>query len=370
MKSNKNITVILSLIIFIFLLIYFYFCVFTTSSDIIRIGAILPLTGNAANAGINTKMGIDLALQKINDAGGVDGKLIEIIYEDCQGQPSKGVSAIQKLINVDKVQSIIDNSLSNVTLAIAPIADTNRIIIISTGASSPKISSAGDYIFRIWNSDELEGEIVAKYASDSLKIKNYGTIYINNEYGIGLKNVFEKSVSDLDATIKFSDAFQPNSKDFRSLISKFMKKKLNTIYLVGYPEECSSIIRQLKELGFNGTILGTIVMADPIVQNALTQTKYVTYYPLPVSPDTTNKAFSIFLNDFRSKYNEDPPILAGEGYDALNILIKAISETSVYSGSTIKDYLYKMELFNGASGMIKFDLNGDVRKPIKIIKVN
>src|SRR5438552_4072539 len=129
----------------------------------IKIGAVLPLTGNSALWGVPTKEGVELATEIVNAKGGVNGRKIQVIFEDSTGDPKTAISAVQKLLKTDGVCAIVDNSNSSVTLAIAPVMEQNHTVLLVTGASSPKIAKAGDYIFRIWNSDALEGELIAKY---------------------------------------------------------------------------------------------------------------------------------------------------------------------------------------------------------------
>jgi len=334
----------------------------------IKIGAVLPLTGDAAQAGLNTKLGMDLAVEEINNTGGLNGRKIEIVYEDCQGQPKLAVSAMQKLAEVDKVPAVVDNSLSTVTLSIAPVAEAKKVVVLATGASSPKISSAGDYIFRIWNSDDLEGEVMAGYTVDSLKLGQISVLYINNDYGLGLQGVFQKNVETQGGRLVAQEVFQPGSKDFKNELTKLLKNKSQAIYLVGYPTECSGIIKQLKRFGYRGLILGTIVMADPIVQQALKETGYVCYYPVPKQPDLQNPSIAKFIEAFKKKYQKDPPMLADVGYDAVKLIAMGISSTQEYRGETIKNYFYGMQGYGGASGYLKFDKNGDVKKPVVVVK--
>lgn len=115
----------------------------------IVIGHIAPMTGDAAVYGEWEKEGIDLALEEINKSGGIGGKLIRVIHEDDQADPTNGINAINKLILVDRVQAIIGAAASSVTLAIAPIAEKNRVVLMSAVSAADKISDAGDYIFRV-----------------------------------------------------------------------------------------------------------------------------------------------------------------------------------------------------------------------------
>ena len=131
---------------------------------VVKIGAILPLTGDAAKYGESAKEGIELAIKEINAEGGVKGHKIEIIYEDSQGLPTTGVSAFQKLITSNRVPAVIGGLFSSVTLAIAPIANREHVVVLSPTSSAPAITKAGDYIFRNCASDIFEGKIMAEAA--------------------------------------------------------------------------------------------------------------------------------------------------------------------------------------------------------------
>ncbi len=119
-----------------------------TESEEIKIGAVLPLTGDGAKYGQSAKSGLDLAVEEINANGGIKGKFINVIYEDTKMEPKEGTSAVLKLLTIEKVPAIIGAMASSVTLAIAPIAEENKVVLLSPVSSSPLITDAGDYIFR------------------------------------------------------------------------------------------------------------------------------------------------------------------------------------------------------------------------------
>jgi branched-chain amino acid transport system substrate-binding protein len=130
----------------------------------LEIGSVLPLTGSAAVWGQNAKMGMDLAASEINAKGGINGHPISVLYQDSQSEPSVATSALQQLISVHHIQVVIGDIASSSVLAMAPIAQKNQVVLLSPGASNPDISKAGDFIFRNWQSDALEGEVDAQYA--------------------------------------------------------------------------------------------------------------------------------------------------------------------------------------------------------------
>ena len=127
----------------------------------IKIGVIMPQTGFLASPGQSVISGINLCIDEFNSKN--SDKKIELIFEDSKSDPKIGVSAINKLINVDHVKIVIGDLGSPIFLAMASIAEKNKVVMISPGASNPSVSEAGDYIFRIYTSDEFDGKVMAGY---------------------------------------------------------------------------------------------------------------------------------------------------------------------------------------------------------------
>ncbi|NQT94145.1 MAG: penicillin-binding protein activator [Lentisphaerae bacterium] len=331
---------------------------------VIRIGATLPLSGDAAVWGKNTQEGIDLAVEEINASGGVLGRKLVIVYEDTKALAKEGVTAYHKLTTADKVQAIIDDSVSGVTLAMAPLAQKDRVVILATGATAPKISQAGEYIFRIWNSDAYEGEVAADYAFDNLALRSVGILYINNEYGKGLEQVFEKRFTERGGKTPLSEGFAQSATDLRTQISKLKDANLDGLYLVGYPKEIPIALRQAKELGLSVTLLGTVAMHDPqLVQSAGDAAEGLMF---PYPKEATGEHLNRFKQAFQKKYGKEPGITADVGYDAVKMLAKAIEFSGGSSGEDIRKGLNTLKDYPGVSGTMTFDENGDVHKPMGV----
>ncbi len=335
----------------------------------IKIGAILPLTGDAALAGINTREGIDLAVDEINSGGGIEGRKIKVIYEDTQADPKTAVSAVNKLIEIDKVPYIIDDSISSVTFAVAPICEKNKTSLLATGATAPQISKAGDYIFRIWNSDADEGEKIALYAHNILKLKKIGILFTNNDYGRGLKEVFQSATTKMGIDLTDIESFEQGDQQYRTQLIKMISTQPEAIYLIGYSKDCIKIVQQAKELKYRGLWLGTTVMLDPTVIDVFKKTGFELYYPIPKSPDPSESNVKLFHDSFFAKYHREPPALSDVGYDAVKLLKLAVDYQKDFRGENIKEGLMEIPEYSGASGIIKFDENGDVHKPIDIVKI-
>jgi len=194
---KKYLVPIIVVIIIIILVVIFYK---PQPEDIIKIGIIGPLTGNAGEYGQNIKNALGMALEEINKTGGVKGRKLQLIYEDSACEPAKGVTAIQKLINVDEISIVIDMACSSVALAEAPIAETSKVLLMLSTASNYKIKDAGEYIFRVFPSDAFQGKELAEFIISS-NYKKVAVIYINNDYGFGLQKVFSEEFKQLGGKI-------------------------------------------------------------------------------------------------------------------------------------------------------------------------
>lgn len=137
----------------------------------IKIGAVLPLTGDVATFGQSTKNGIQLAVDETNKKGGILGKKIETVYEDDQNTPSSSANAGQKLINNDNVIALIGSVTSKCSIALGPIANESKIPMITSDSTNPKVTQAGEYVFRACFIDPFQGTVLAKYATEDLKAK-------------------------------------------------------------------------------------------------------------------------------------------------------------------------------------------------------
>lgn len=328
--------------------------------NVIKIGAILPLSGDASLYGNNDREGIDLAIEMANAKGGVNGNKIEILYEDSKAEAKTGVSAINKLAN-SNIMALIDNAISSVTLAILPIANEKKILVLSTGATNPSLSGASPYFYRIWNSDAEEGVFAAKACTDKMSLKQMAILYINNDYGKGLKDVFAKEYAKLGGKIVAEETFEKGDRNFKNVLSKISQAKPDGIYLVGYASETGVVAKQINELQIASKIVGTVAMEDPVFLKLAGEASEGVVYVFPESPDGT--AVKEFKEQFKKKYGKEPGLLCDAGYDAANLLMEAYRK-GVKSSDDIRTVLSGLKGYIGASGEITFDNKGDVHKPM------
>lgn len=353
-------------VIAVLLILSFSGCTKQSESDGVKIGAILPLTGDAALYGNNDREGIDLAVDMVNAKGGVNGKKVVTFYEDSKAEAKTGVSAINKLAN-SNVQVIVDDAISTVTLAMLPIATEKKIIILSTGATNPSLSGASPYFFRVWNSDAEEGVFAAKACFDKLPIKKMVIIYVNNDYGKGLRDVFKNEYTALGGQIIAEETYEKSDKNFKSMVAKIKQAGSDAIYLVGYASETGIVTKQLREAKVTAKIVGTVAMEDPVFLKLAGNASEGVIYVFPKAPE--GLVVQEFKEQFKKKYNKEPSLLCDAGYDAANLVISAYQK-GAKSSDEIRKVFAELKSFQGASGEITFDSKGDVHKPMILKSVS
>lgn len=322
----------------------------------IKIGTVSPLTGAGALYGKKLTQAVDLAFEEVNARGGVNGHKLIAIHEDSKLTARPGVSAIQKLISVDRVPVVIGAVASSVTLAIAPIAEENGIVLITPISSAVKISDAGDYVFRIAPSDALQARDAARWILGA-GFSRVAVLYINNDYGVGLLQHFESEMRSMGGEIVAKEAFPQGATDVRSQLAKIKEANPGALFIPSYMDEAGRALRQAKELGLNVQIFGTDPFHDPNMLEGAGDAANGAWF-MDVAAGS-GPVYDAFAKKYREKYGMEADIIAAESYDAAIAIIKTMEKAKSSNPELIKDELYRVK-FDGASGRIEFDKNGDV----------
>ena len=331
----------------------------------LTIGVITPLTGQLSNFGEGTKNSVKLAIDEINSKGGINGQKVNLIIEDSPCDTQSAVNAATKLIEIDKVNFIIGPLCSSELLAIAPIVEKSKTLILSPSATSPDITNAGDYVFRNTPSDDLRAEIFANYIYNEARVNELAIIYPIDNVAIDYVKFFEETFESLGGKIIGKESYQKNSVDFRTQLSKI--KEAKAIFTPNWPVELANILKQSKELGIDANFFeGFEVMGDPQIKEIAKGLENGVTYIQPITASSTQA--KEFKNKYLLSYSFEPPYYAAEAFDAVKLFEKALKNANGNT-SLVKDELYKIQNFQGASGTISFDEHGDVKKPFEIGQV-
>jgi branched-chain amino acid transport system substrate-binding protein len=300
--------IIKSFLIIFILAIFGFGCSNSRNKDEqIKIGVILPLTGPASEIGNNILEGIKIANEEVNNNNSVK---INLIIEDSKLDPKQAISSANKLVFVDKVKIIIGLASSTEALSVAPICEKNKVIMLSSTASTPLLTHAGDYIFRIYPSDVYDGKVLADFAMNKNKLKSFSIIYLNNDFGSGLKDVFIDNYNKIGGTIKGIETFLPNDKDFKTQLTKIKESNPDGLLVIAIDMQYINIVKQIRELNISSKIYAPVTFDNPLLIDDLGKAADDIIYSRPkYSQDTTNKQSKYFRNDYNKISGKTPSLL-------------------------------------------------------------
>ena len=329
-------------------------------SDSITIGGIFPLSGNVSVYGVECKNGIDLAIEEINAAGGVNGKKFVLVSEDDEGNPDKTVNAFQKLTTKDGVKIVIGSLTSGCTKAVTSRAQAQKILQIAPAATAPDITDAGDYIFRACFIDPFQGTVGGKFAAENLAAKNAAILYdIGNDYSVGLTENFEKTFVSLGGKIVAKESYATNDKDFNAQLTKIKNSNPDVLYLPDYYNVVSLIAKQARAQGINVALVGADGW-DGLTSNAGDEVLNG-FYSNHYAVDSTSPAVQKYVAAFKAKYNKAPNAFAALGYDSVYLLKDAIVKAGSADSTAVKNALAAIQ-GEYVTGNLSFDSK---RNPIK-----
>jgi branched-chain amino acid transport system substrate-binding protein len=306
-----------------------------------------------------------IAVEEINATGGIKGERINLIVEDDRSTKEGAVSAVKKLIEIDKVPVIIGPGSTVGVAGASPIANKAKVVLFSPGAAGPGITTKGGYVFRNRVSGDLEAPVIAEYAINTLRFKRVSILYPNVDYGVGFKNVFKTKFISLGGEVISEEIYADNDTDFRSQLNKIKLKSPELVYVLGVPEGVGQILRQAKEIGLKTQFISNNVESSKLIEIAKNAAEGLIFPTETYDPNSALERIKQFEKKYFSIFNRHSDLFAANGYDAVYIISQVI-EKSGYKGEDIKNALYNLKNYSGVGGDVSFDEKGDVIKPIAI----
>lgn len=302
---------------------------------------------------------MDLALDEVNAAGGIKGTPLTILYRDSGSSPVVAERAALELYDRLDVPLILGAVLSSETLRIAPLAEQRRKVLLSPASSSPEITRAGRYVFRVYPSDTLEGAYMAQLAGDELKLRSVRIVAIDNAFGRGLAAVFRRS---------FSGGSQPeiqlyaeHGEDHAAVANKALAADTEGIYLAGYYSDMGKILKEIRKISPDRTVLSTSSFGNPKTLEEAGKAAEGVLFPATVfDPDSEEPSVKRFTARYRERHHADPDLWAAHGYDAVMVAAEAIRRAGAAVPARMAEALRGIKDFPGASGRVSFDAEGDV----------
>ncbi|MGQ9646345.1 MAG: ABC transporter substrate-binding protein [Thermodesulfobacteriota bacterium] len=341
-----------------------------------------PMSGGAASWGKKADVGTKFAIERINAAGGIipkgekQARMLKLIeVADDKNDPREGAAIAQRFVDNPKILAMVGPITSVVALAQAPIMNKHGLSMVAIGATAPAYTQAGPYSFRVCPTDAFQGRYMANWVKKQGKWNRFAVIYVNDDYGRGLSEVFIKGLKEAgfpEGSVVASEAFLPNDTDFSVQLTKIKNLRADALFIAGHYKEGALIVRQARELGLNAQILGTDGIGHPeyikVAGKAAEGTFYLGYFSLADKRPYIQK----WANEFKSKYNQEPGLVEGLANDCVLLIAKAIE----VGGANRRDLNAGLASIGtktppvmGALGENKFDENGDMVRDMLIYVV-
>ena len=325
-----------------------------------RVGAMDALTGPAETYGNPILQAKQFAVEEINAAGGINGRMLELVAEDSKCAAQDAITAYNKLTDVDGVKIILGTTCSGAMLGAAPLAEDEGVVMLSASATSPDIATAGNYIFRTAiNDDQLGIDTGNAIFVDGYR--TVATITESTDYAEGARRTTTARFEELGGTVIASESYSTEITDFRTQITKLIADNPDAIYLASQSEfSGGTIIKQLRELGYEGPIYTESVNTGPealkIAGEAATGMKAI----IPLGLTQRGEKF---LKDFQAHFGTvaTQPWFQASAYDDVYITAHCLAQTGDdQNADAFRDCLDGIS-FTGAIGDdYGFDANGDV----------
>lgn len=344
-----------------------------SGSPDVTFGVIVSLQGVGTPYGTSIHHGIELAVEEINAAGGIDvdhagRKPLRLEVRDAESRPDLGVEMAHELIAAGVVATI-GADVSDVTLAIAPHFQEAQQILLSPSSSSPKLTSAGDFIYRNFPSDDLEALNVADYIFNKAGQREAAVIGDQSEFGLGQKSAFIQRFRLLGGRDVGQESFPANATDEQIAQAVRAIASAPAIYIAAYSEDTARVAVALRAAGSTAALFGSGAVLPEALLAAGGEAVDGLAFPRPsFDPDSTETHVRSFVRAYEERYGTVPDTYAAHGYDAVKILAQAVQEAGTDPGE-LRFYLNSMNPYDGVTGSTDFDDNGDVRKFHRMFRI-
>lgn len=341
------------------------------SEDPIVIGGLAPLTGPVAVYGTAANNGALLAVDELNANGGINGRQIDYIVYDEQGDSEQAISAFERLVNEDDIVALIGDITTKPSIAVAQRAAQIGLPMLTPTGTGADITLGKDNVFRVCFIDPDQGTVMAEYVVEDLGLTKAAVIYnASDDYSVGLAEAFMEHGAEVGLEIVGEETYLADAKDFRTQLTRIAQSSPEVLYVPDYYGTNILILNQAREVGLDIPVLGgdgwdgilSVTPEDnPEEADGVIFTNHFT-------TTETSDLVEHFVEAYEDKYGETPISFAALGYDAVMMMAQAISEAGSTESADIVTALDAIE-YDGVTGAITFDENGDPIKPIKFIAV-
>lgn len=340
----------------------------TASEGDVVIGVLQDITGVTSTLGKMVEEGAKWAADEINAAGGINGRQIKVVTYDTKADVQEAINAFNRMCTTDKVSAIIGPPVANIAIAIAPISEQHNVPVlqfaIDDRATIKDDGTPYKNMFLFQPSAKQQGAIMANFAIQEQGLKKFGIIYNqSNAYSVSLIDPFKAAAEELGAEIVAEVPYQPNDKDFKTMLSKLVSAGAEAIYAPNYTQELILIVQQARAIGFDGRLICGLDACPPFPELCGPEADGVIYIN---NITETEPQIQDIIKNYKEKTGNDATNKFFLGYDVMKIIAKTIEEVGD-DPVAIRDAVKNLTGFEGLTGNITIDPNTHQTKGLEMV---
>ncbi|HUQ02649.1 MAG TPA: ABC transporter substrate-binding protein, partial [Kofleriaceae bacterium] len=340
-------------------------------NDAVLIGEYGSLTGSEATFGQSTHNGIMLALEELNQKGGVKGKQVAVKTYDDQGKTQEAGTAVTRLITDDKVVAVIGEVASSLSIAGGRVAQQYKVPMITPSSTNVQVTQIGDMVFRVCFLDDFQGMVMAKFAREELKAQKAAILFDQGQpYSKGLADYAEKAFKEMGGQVVTRQAYGSSDPDVSAQLSTIKESKPDVVFLPGYYTQAANIMRQARKLGITAPFIGGDGWDSEKLEEIGGDAVQGSYYSNHYSPEEETPEVKNFVTKYKAEFGATPDGLAALGYDAANLLFAAMDRAPSTGGKDLAAAIASTKDFVGVTGKISIDPRRDASKSAVVVKVD
>ena len=339
------------------------------TGDAVKIGAVLPLSGQTATYGEEALGGMKMAIEEINASG--KGPKIELVFKDNKGESTETAKLVSQLIKVDKVHAILGSVASSNTLKGAKVAQENGIPLMTPASTNAEITQKGDYVSRICFIDPFQGKVLAKLVTEDLKKKKVAIIVDKaSDYSVGLADAFKATLEAAGGEIVAEETFTAGEADFSSLITKVTDARPEAIFVPAYYGDVGPMLKQAGERWKEIPVVAGDGIDSPDLYKLMGPYQGDIYMSTHFASDDTDEKVKKFVAAYKGKYGKTPGAMAALGYDSVYALHDALVRAGDKDPKKLRDAINGIKGLSGITGTITLDKDRNAEKDAVIMKVS
>lgn len=341
----------------------------SSGSKTIKIGVNLELSGDYLIYGTPEKWGIQLAVDEINEAGGILGKQIELVIYDNKSNATEAYNNALKLATEDEVVAILGAATSGLTVAQQPVASQYEVAIVTPSGSNALVTVAEDgtvfdWLFRTCFIDPFQGVVLANFASTEIGATKAAVLgATGSDYAVALNEIFSTQFTANGGSVVASESYTDDQTDFSAVLTTLMATDAEVLYVPAYADTAGLIIKQARELGWNVPIIGPDGFdSASLLTTAGAANLNDVFFSTHYTALDENPAVAEFITNYKALAGEEPMALSALGYDAMYLVAQAIEAAGSADTTKVRDAILATSDFTGITGSITFD---EKHNPVK-----